>query len=60
MNHLLSLKEVNKDTLQSIIQMGVEIKKNPEKYADACERKGLLMLFQKTSTRTNLSFSVRN
>src|SRR5690606_30152274 len=27
-----------------------------EKYGHACERKGLLMLFQKTSTRTSLSF----
>jgi len=55
-NHLLSLKELDKDMLQSIIQMGIEIKKNPHKYYHACERKGLLMLFQKTSTRTNLSF----
>lgn len=56
MNHLLFLKEFNKDTLESIIKMGIEIKKNPQKYYHACERKGLLMLFQKTSTRTNLSF----
>ncbi len=56
MNHLLSLKELNKDTLQSVIEMGIEIKKNPQKYYNSCERKGLLMLFQKTSTRTNLSF----
>ncbi|GAA3404038.1 ornithine carbamoyltransferase [Paenibacillus hodogayensis] len=56
MNHLLSLKEFDRNTLRSIIQTGVEIKKNPEKYDHACERKGLLLLFQKTSTRTNLSF----
>lgn len=53
---MLSLKELDKDTLQSIILTGIEIKKNPKLYANACDRKGLLMLFQKTSTRTNLSF----
>jgi ornithine carbamoyltransferase len=47
---------MNRDTLLSIIEMGIEIKKNPGNYNYACERKGLLMLFQKTSTRTNLSF----
>ncbi|EFM10669.1 aspartate/ornithine carbamoyltransferase carbamoyl-P binding domain [Paenibacillus curdlanolyticus YK9] len=56
MNHLLSLKELSKDALQSIILTGIAIKKNPRKYNQACERKGLIMLFQKTSTRTNLSF----
>ncbi|MBD3919448.1 ornithine carbamoyltransferase [Paenibacillus sp. PR3] len=56
MKHLLSLKELDKYTLQSIILKGIEIKRNPHLYAHICDRKGLLMLFQKTSTRTNLSF----
>ena len=56
MNHLLSLKELDRDTLFSIIQRGIEIKHHPQDFHKACERKGLLMLFQKTSTRTNLSF----
>ncbi|MCQ6561229.1 ornithine carbamoyltransferase [Paenibacillus mendelii] len=56
MNHLLTLKEFDKDTLFSIIRKAIEIKNKPEQYYHACERKGLLMLFQKTSTRTNLSF----
>jgi len=56
MNHLLSLKEIDKDTLQSIIEQGLVIKKSPEQFYEACRRKGLLMLFQKTSTRTSLSF----
>jgi ornithine carbamoyltransferase len=47
---------MNRDTLLSIIERGIEIKKNPRNYEHACERKGILMLFQKTSTRTNLSF----
>ncbi|MFD0677603.1 MULTISPECIES: ornithine carbamoyltransferase [unclassified Paenibacillus] len=56
MNHLLSLKELDKAALYSIIQKGIEIKQSPHDFYQACERKGLLMLFQKTSTRTNLSF----
>ncbi|MBP1993643.1 ornithine carbamoyltransferase [Paenibacillus eucommiae] len=56
MNHLLSLKELNHSDLNAIVQKGIEIKKHPQLYFNACERKGLLMLFQKTSTRTNLSF----
>lgn len=56
MQHLLSLKELDKPALLSIFQKGLEIKKHPESFYHACERKGLLMLFQKTSTRTSLSF----
>ncbi|WP_282942218.1 ornithine carbamoyltransferase [Paenibacillus sp. RC67] len=56
MKHLLTLKELNKNELLALIQKGLDIKLNPEKYYDASKRKGLLMLFQKTSTRTNLSF----
>jgi ornithine carbamoyltransferase len=56
MIHLLSLKEFSRDTILSIIKQGIEMKKSPELFYNAAERKGLLMLFQKTSTRTNLSF----
>jgi ornithine carbamoyltransferase len=54
--HLLTLQELDRDTLQSIILKGIKIKRNPHLYEQACKQKGLLMLFQKTSTRTNLSF----
>ncbi|WP_028552743.1 ornithine carbamoyltransferase [Paenibacillus sp. UNC451MF] len=56
MKHLLSLKELDRNELVALIQKGVDIKRNPERYYEACKRNGLLMLFQKTSTRTNLSF----
>ncbi|OBZ10841.1 ornithine carbamoyltransferase [Bacillus sp. FJAT-26390] len=56
MIHLLSLKEFSKDMIQSIIHQAVEMKQSPERFYHATERKGLLMLFQKTSTRTSLSF----
>lgn len=56
MNHFISLKEYDADTLHSIIEKGIAVKNSPERFYHAAERKGLLMLFQKTSTRTNLSF----
>ncbi|MCS7460447.1 ornithine carbamoyltransferase [Paenibacillus doosanensis] len=56
MSHLISLQEFDRETLYSIIERGLDIKRNPRKFDHACERTGLLMLFQKTSTRTSLSF----
>jgi ornithine carbamoyltransferase len=56
LNHLLTLKELDRAELISIIQKGIAIKQNPAAFDGACHRKGLLMLFQKTSTRTHLSF----
>jgi ornithine carbamoyltransferase len=56
LKHIISLKELDRNDLFAIIQKGIEIKRNPQAYYSACERKGLLMLFQKTSTRTSLSF----
>lgn len=55
-SHVLSLKEFDKATLFTIIKDGIKIKQNPKLFYQACTRKGLLLLFQKTSTRTNLSF----
>jgi len=41
-----------------IIDKGIEIKRNPEKYRTALDGKSLAMIFQKTSTRTRVSFEV--
>ncbi|PIY95554.1 MAG: ornithine carbamoyltransferase [Candidatus Kerfeldbacteria bacterium CG_4_10_14_0_8_um_filter_42_10] len=56
MKHLLTLKDYTKEEIEKIINKAVEIKTNPEKYADILKNKTLIMLFQKTSTRTRLSF----
>ena len=54
--HLLTLKDWSKDEIEEIINKAIVIKKNPEKYYDILKNKTMIMLFQKTSTRTRLSF----
>lgn len=56
MKHLLTLKDYSPDEIKEIVNKAIEIKANPEKYADVLKNKTLIMLFQKTSTRTRLSF----
>jgi len=41
-----------------IIDKGIEIKQDPEKYQNALHGKSLALIFQKTSTRTRVSFEV--
>jgi len=46
----------DKKQIMQVIDLGAAVKKNPEKYCKALEGKTLAMLFQKTSTRTRVSF----
>jgi len=41
-----------------IIDKGIEVKHNPKKYRTALDGKSLALIFQKTSTRTRVSFEV--
>ncbi len=54
--HLITLKDWSAKTIRQVIEKAIEIKKNPDKYADILKNKTLIMLFEKTSTRTRLSF----
>ncbi|NYZ74001.1 ornithine carbamoyltransferase [Candidatus Micrarchaeota archaeon] len=54
--HVLSLKEYDGKWIKSIVDRGLDIKKRPDKYANALQQKTLAMIFQKSSTRTRLSF----
>jgi ornithine carbamoyltransferase len=56
MRHLPSLKEFSTIEIQQILSKAAEIKANPSDFYNALHRKSLAMLFQKTSTRTRVSF----
>jgi len=56
--HLINFKDLNGQQLMEIIDKGIEVKRNPEKYRTALDGKSLAMIFQKTSTRTRVSFEV--
>ena len=55
---ILTINDLTKEQILKIIDMGIKIKKSPEKYYSALKNKVLAMLFQKTSTRTRISFEV--
>jgi ornithine carbamoyltransferase len=50
------LDDFSKDELNDIIDRAIDIKEEPEKYYEILKNKTLAMLFQKTSTRTRMSF----
>ncbi len=56
--HLINFKELSAKQLNAFIDMGIEIKQNPEKYLKTLENKSLSLIFQKTSTRTRVAFEV--
>ncbi len=57
MDHFINFKNTDSKYLQKILDLALDIKQNPAKYAQTLAGKKLYMLFQKTSTRTSLSFA---
>jgi ornithine carbamoyltransferase len=56
--HLENFKELSGEQLSAFIDLGIEVKCNSEKYRKALDAKSLALIFQKTSTRTRISFEV--
>lgn len=55
-SHFLKLRDISPETLENLLRLAVKIKAEPDSVRAAADRKGLLLLFEKTSTRTSLSF----
>jgi ornithine carbamoyltransferase len=56
--HLLNFKELSGKDLEALVDLGIEVKSNPKKYLKPFEGKSAALIFQKTSTRTRVSFEV--
>jgi ornithine carbamoyltransferase len=56
--HLINFKELSGQQIAEIVDKAIEVKQNPKKYHRALDGKSLAMIFQKTSTRTRVSFEV--
>ncbi len=56
--HLINFKELSAKQLNGFVDLGIEVKHNPEKYRKALDAKSLALVFQKTSTRTRVAFEV--
>lgn len=56
MKHLLTLKDLGPEGVQEIISLAQKIKSAPQDFSQALRQKTLLMIFEKPSLRTRLSF----
>ena len=56
--NMITLKTFDAAQLESIIDASIQIKKDPSQYGELLKNKNLYMLFEKTSTRTALSFGL--
>lgn len=56
--HLLNFKELSGQQVEALVDVGIEAKHNPKKYANSLNGKSAALIFQKTSTRTRVAFEV--
>jgi len=56
MKHLISLKDWTAEAIFEVLDLAVSVKAAPAQYADVLKQKTLLMIFEKPSLRTRISF----
>ncbi|RMF05108.1 ornithine carbamoyltransferase, partial [Candidatus Woesearchaeota archaeon] len=54
----VTLLDFTPEELLEVIDKAIYIKKNPDEFRDAMKQKTLMMIFQKPSLRTRVSFEV--
>jgi ornithine carbamoyltransferase len=55
---IISLNELSGEEIRKLIALAIDLKMNPDKYKSSLSGKNLLLLFQKTSTRTRAAFEL--
>ena len=55
-HHLISIHDLTAGQVERLLALAAEVKANPERFATALAGKTLAMIFQKSSTRTRVSF----
>jgi ornithine carbamoyltransferase len=58
LRHFLSIHDLTTAEVAGLFRLAAEVKAEPEKHATALARKNLAMVFEKSSTRTRVSFEV--
>lgn len=54
--HLLKVSDFSRKECEKVIEKAIDVKKHPEKYTASLKGETLLMLFEKPSLRTRISF----
>ena len=59
-NSLLTINELSKNEILQLIELGIKLKQNSKtnKHIDSMKNKTMVMIFQKPSTRTRISFEL--
>ena len=55
-DNLVSIKDVSKDEIHTLIELAKDVKTNIQKYKNIAHQKTLAMIFEKPSLRTRVSF----
>lgn len=55
---IISANELSGGEILSLVELAIDIKRNSAQYSDSLTGKSLLLLFQKTSTRTRAAFEL--
>ena len=58
MKNFLDIKDISADDLNKILALALKIKANPENYYNALAHKKMILLLEKNSTRTRVSFEL--